>query len=613
MRRRLVQDLGLLGRRDKETKEEKTTAEVARRVEASSYEAFDVDADAARRPPLLRYTLALEDAFLARAAARVMASPLAGKRFGREWIPLASKIEPREQDDVWIPREDLKVLDDVCTKFCTHTFFPDANARVNTVINVLRLYDRLAEVGKLPFRIVFKGGVMLRLILLQFWQQQPLESRDAAIRYLAEQQAVTMGDFDFEIVPDRHRLSAEEVHRYVLVNYVVLLWLQRRMEAELRGEAPSGLLRVDFDREAARASLAARLQEAMDALPDSSHPLHGAKVNAVFLSARPGKTSVVPRGHTTRDGKAAPSKRRNLVVFACDEAQPLERKTTTTTPTIATPCVCDADHVLRAVGLPPMPIEGSLLYATCNTYINEDSSPSSRPQERRPLFHLSRIKHAFVLYYTTKDGRKRCDRLAGEMIDLSMGDVGDEVRAWKHETLGRAAYRSYPLLGVPKAVATLRTYSPAGYLADHEAMLHLNATPPWAAPKYSKRLVRYAAFLVVHVASLPTVDAHGKVRALRHLCAYLSDADGVRAKAMRPTRVPPVDHFARREHECARQDVADAATLRAYRAYLRTLHAHLDTLSRLYEEGLVRAARPTFGTLDVTQLDYMNRHVFGGR
>lgn len=557
----------------------------ARRVLRDAHAAFHLDEATQTRPQLLRYVLPLDDAFLKRAARSVGNSKVAGARVGHEWTPRTKNaIEPRDEDDSWVDRDDLRVLDDVCTKFCTNTFFPDAFARLNMILNVVRLYERLAAVGDLPFKIIFKGGVMLRLVLLQFWADQT--THHDAVDYLAAQNAISMGDFDFEIVPDAHHLSDDVKHRFVLLNYFVLTWLQRQMEEELEGKRPPGLLDLGWDAESARADLHRRLQAEIDEIDDVDHQLKGARVDAVFIGGAP---SDPPKGHTTKNGRRVPKPRRNLFVFKCEDGET---------------CVTDAKHVVEASGLTDYTSRGTRLYATCNTYIAEDdlNAPVQRAGQLRPMFHLSRIKHTFTLYYTTRDGKKRCDRLAGEMVDLSMGDPLDEIRAWKHKILGKESYRFYPIVGVPRSMVQLRSYSPHTFLLDHEQMLHLRETPPWEVPKYSKRVVRYAACLIVAVAELEDVDVSSKVRALRALVDYTGDAERVLRGRMRATGIEMIDHFALKEHECT----ADGARGK-WRAYLKTVHTHLKTLVDLYANARAGATNPQCNTLDVTILDFLNR------
>ena len=219
------------------------------------------------------------------------------------------------------------------------------------------------------------------------------------------------------------------------------------------------------------------------------------------------------------------------------------------------------------------------------------------------MFHLSRIKHTFTLYYTTRDGKKRCDRLAGEMVDLSMGDPLDEIRAWKHKMLGKEAYRNYPIVGVPRDTVQMLSYSPHNFLLDHEQMLHLRETPPWGVPKYAKRVVRYAACLVLTVAELEDVEVSAKTRALQALVRYTGDAERVRKSPMRETGIEVIDHFALKEHQCTTE-----TPLGKWRTYLKTVHTHLEALVGFYAHGRRRPG--TEQILDVTTLDLLNRLYF---
>lgn len=501
------------------------------------------------RPSLMRYELPLDDAWMRRTSERVARTH--GKRPGRDWIR-ADAIEAQADDDVWVTRLELRPLDDACTRFVSKTFLPDAFARVDLVANVIRLYDRLAEVCGRPFRIVFKGGVMQRLVLLEFWHDLPLAARRKAVAYLTEHKAVNVSDMDFEILPDAGaRRSASEKHKLIALQYAVLLWLQAHLARQLQEKKQEGMLYTQWDRAAGEAELRADLQRAVDAL-EPSHPMHGATVDRVVLG---GRVDAPPKGYTTRQGRPAPAPRRNLFVFPCEEEGT---------------CVAPATQVFAELGVGGVPTEvvGDDVYSTCNYYINEGAE-KVRPHELRPLFHLARIKHTFVLYYRTKRGEKRCDRLAGELIDLSQGDPADEGVAWMHDALKgeQQEYRDYPIVGV-KGVG-LRSYTVAHFLMDYMLILHHSAVPPWEVPKFAKRLVRYVNFLLVHVfsADVPGTRDH-KLRALRALVEY--------------TRTPPETAL---RTGCAPVDAFAALERRSYargaREYLRVLHTHLRTLVEL--------------------------------
>ena len=112
----------------------------------------------------------------------------AGRRIGVDWMPRDARVveKKEESDDHWVTNEQLRPLNDVCTKWCTRVYFPDAFARVNMVANVIRLYDRLRDVSGLRFNIVFKGGVMIRLVLLEFLNDLPLEARLRITEHIPE-------------------------------------------------------------------------------------------------------------------------------------------------------------------------------------------------------------------------------------------------------------------------------------------------------------------------------------------------------------------------------------------------------------------------------------------
>eukprot|EP00966_Prymnesium_polylepis_P181151 4195988-Prymnesium_polylepis.1 len=91
------------------------------------------------------------------------------------------------------------------------------------------------------------------------------------------------------------------------------------------------------------------------------------------------------------------------------------------------------------------------LEANKSTYIGDEKKEGEaiRSEYLRGVFHLARIKHSFVVYYTTRPGKKCCDRLGGEMIDLSQSHSiqRDMMKRAMYDTL-KNPYREYPILGV---------------------------------------------------------------------------------------------------------------------------------------------------------------------
>lgn len=510
------------------------------------YEAFALHEAVGVRPSVLQYELPLDDDFLRSVQRDAWRSKDAGKRVGREWLPRDARAVQTEEEAAqhWVGFEALRPWNDVCTKWCTRQYFPDAFSRVNMVANVIRLYDRLAEVTPLRFRIVFKGGVMIRLVLLEFLNNLPLAARAKAVAHLESEKALSISDFDFEIVPDNHDPSPDLIHRYFLTDYAVLLWLQHQMQREVaRGYDPrrAGLLFLDWDEAKATEELKQYLQEATDAL-DATSPLHKARIDHVFIGDTVAKP---PRGYRAQNGDAAPPPRRNNFIFDCDD----------------TKCVMPAAKGFAEFGVRGVPTAcgGARFYATLNTYIGEDAA-RQRPEHLRGLFHLARIKHAFVVYYTTKRGEKRCDRLGGEMVDLSQshGPGRDELRAFLYAQV-KAPYQTYPILGV-KDVA-LHSYSVEGFLYDHMTMLYHTEEAPHNVNKAGKRAARYVAFFFAHVLGphVPGTQA-AKLRALGALARWTDDAP------LR-TGIPAVNAFAARARGTHRRHRA------ALRKHLAALHA----------------------------------------
>lgn len=487
-------------------------------IHRNSFEAFELENVASVLPAPLKFILPLNEPWLEGlvAGARKHRALLA-RRIGHDWMPQdRASIVTRDEDDVWVTREDLKPLDDVCTKFCTKSFFPDAFARFNMILNLVRLYDKVAALDGNRFDIIFKGGVMVRMVLLQALQDLSMPARHRAIEYLTEHRAIDISDFDFEVVA--HDPSASDVYANILLTFAALLWMQRAMQRELKHHkgAEIGLLNNLWDREQGELELVDMLNAEVKELPET-HAMHGATVDQVVLEDR----RPPPAGYVTRSGADKPAPRRNRVMF--------------TTPD-GTFTLADARAVFAECGLPDV-VEGesSALYATLNTHIGEGTE-RTRKDELLSAFHLARIKYSATMYYTTKRGERRCDRIAGEMIDLSHAHNTDEKHVAMYEAV-RMPYRTYPIVGVN--VAKLRSYSPEGFLFDHHTMLHARAERPSEVPKLEKRIVRYIAFFVIHVLSSWVERPYEtKLRALRELVRALEE----NASSL-STSVAPVNDF----------------------------------------------------------------------
>lgn len=528
--------------------------------------------DFKRDPPIpvgmtrpIGHEIPVADDFLIHIAREIAARPLSRQRIGRNWMSSETAlVSKRSNDDMWIAREDLRVLDDVCTRFTTKRFFPDAHTRVNMVINMIRIYDRAAKVAKQPYFIVFKGGVMLRLQLLEFLHDLNVEVRFEAIQYLTDtQRAVGVSDFDFEIVPTSHEQPEGETWRQVLTNTVYLLWIRRYLEryayemGRTDGSERNVLIDNTWDYGEAEAELKDMLRAGVKELP-SSHPLHGCTIDHLHIP-HPNRPPPVFE-HRTRYGRSFPSERENVVIFKCVASGREET------------CVAPMREVLRTLGcdrkiLDLTNVRGGCLYTSTNYHIGEHEERGHK-HSMLSNFHLSRIKHAFVMYYTTKDGERRVDRLSGEVIDLSQSHGGeyDERRRHMYADIPNP-YRIYP---IPHTNHIIRSYTIDALVHDLQDILHHGPTVPWENQKVGKRLVRYSLLVVLQVLT-GTEPFAQKERALRKLIAYVAHPNTVAAKKMTPTGFPAVDTFAAHEHMSASHHGISSSA----RIYYTTLHKHL--------------------------------------
>lgn len=527
--------------------------------------------------PPLTHLFPLDDGLFEALGKLTAKSKLAGKRLGVDWDVSNPKVVSRKsEDDHWVEREQLKPLDDVCTRFCTNHFFSNAHTRVNMIANIIRVYDRLAEKAGLDYRIVFKGGVMMRLLLVEFLHDMKVDVRHKMIEYMSTQQrAVGISDFDFEIVPHAHNPVPETTRRHLIVNYAVLLWVQKHMERELEGKAPPVLLMNpmwDFKDDAVR--LRDMLREAVNDLP-RDHPMSGIRVDHVHIVSDQNAPPMTP--HRTRSHLTSVSRRTNLIIFRC--------RTRDDT------CVVPASDFFHDVGMSEATRRFSrthgALYATLNTYIGEGVERTHR-HHLRSLFHLARIKHSFVMYYTTPDGSKRMDRLSGEMVDLSQSDGvrHDESRSHLYNHI-RAPYCNYHILGVPSDTATIHSYTVEGFFHEMQCVLHRSSVAPWEVPKVAKRVVRYVMLLVMLVAALD-VAVPRKARAVNALIDRLQSADAVADGSMLRTGIHPVDSFF--WHERASVRIHEGTSVGRRNAYYKRLHGNLKMISRYFFEHIETTA-----------------------
>ena len=301
-----------------------------------------------------------------------------------------------------------------------------------------------------------------------------------------------------------------------------------------------------------------KLQEKVELLP-SDNSLKGCTIDKVTIC---GDDTPSDKGHITRSGKPSASKRKNIFIFDHN----------------GDACIAEAYECLRDMGVSlPNKITrsgGTCLYCTYNTYIGErddaDSNSEVNPNLLKTVFHLARIKHAFVVHYTTASGKRRIDRLGGELIDVSMsaGINYDEASRWMKES-SVTLYRNYPVLGVDHP--HLRSYTVEGFLNDFTQMIHYHKESLHKAKKLDKRVTKYVAFLVCHTFS-PSVQGSfdAKKRALEKLRDGFSDFRN--STRSFHSGVPVVDSFWR-THITSMRHLPENNSIRYY---LSLVH---DTLS----------------------------------
>lgn len=529
-------------------------------VQRHPHKAFRLD-ESTVRPPLLKHEVSLDTSLFRRIVRRVRARKEAFARMGTDWMPVeVNSVETKDGDDVWVTREDLKSLDDVCTRFCTYKYFPDAFSRINMIVNMTLLYEEVARVYPVPFQIMFKGGVMIRLIILEFLADLELQARMKLINYLTENRALSISDFDFEIVATDHHLAREEVHCMTFVNYLILLWLQDVMEKDFSARR-GGLMDKSWDFKAGAEELKAMLQEEIDQNLDPDHKLKGCKVDHVVMRTFDDDP---PKGYKTKNGNPTPAKRRNLFIFRCPSLQTTKGGV----------CVVPCEDVMTELRIPFESRVGNHFYANLNMYIGEGEEPQ-RSDQLMGLFHLARIKHSFTMYYTTPSGEKRCDRLAGEMIDLSQshGLPSDKIHGWLYKRVPEP-YTWYWILSVPKA--TLKSYTIHAFYLDHRTMIHHGDKEPSKVKKVGKRLLRYVCFFVAHVLS------HGPIfdnlKALKRL--HEAVRGGLKDRTLR-TGNAAVDEFYAVEMAASEHDPE----------YLNKLASHCDAVIGAHLEAFAHTHR----------------------
>lgn len=546
-------------------------------IQKNGFESFKLYEAVGLRPTLYSHPINAKNPTLDRIVTEWKLNHHTTKRIGKEFdIPNEMSFD-RDELQATATSDELKIWDDVCTKFCTNKYFPDTFSRVNMICNVISVYNHVSKLSGLNFKIMFKGGVMLRLVMLECFQDINFETRQKLIDYIDKQKAARISDFDFEIVSKNPKVEHSEVHQSTLLNYLVLLLLKQKMNTSIQNrirgiETEDDLLPTPWDM-TDMSALVKALQDEVDELTDSSHSLYGCTVDHVTLGVvpPPAKYSMYKKTMKATDDK---------FIFKC------RRKYDTT-------CIAPATHVLKQMGFSKsvynLASENQFTYATHNDYIGEDT-PKTRDAQLNSLFQLNRIKHNFVVYYTTRRGKKCCDRIKGEMIDLSQsyGTKYDEGKKFTYnDAIHNTPYMYYNLLGVetPK----LYSYTIHGFMLDHRLMIHFKDEDPWDTEKFEKRIVRYVIFFVLFVLSVhcaPTIHMRSKLKMLRTM---LND---IAKKRHQLPKLKPRDYGVDEINKFMKTEVyslvvaykSHDTNMDALKKYFDILVTHMDTILNFFEE-----------------------------
>jgi hypothetical protein len=504
---------------------------------------------------LLKFRLDIDDRILLKMYKSISKCPLANERLGHEWELPASKVFFAGRNASPCTTTERKKLEGACTEWCTDTYFPTAVDKLVLVANVVRVYERLKTLTGLKFHIVFKGGMIIRVIILQFLNDQPLHTRLYLTDLLMRHDALSMSDFDFEIVPDNHS-DTEYVQRLVLLDFAVLVVVMQHMQMQVE-QSPhtcaTGLLYLNWDQPHAMDQLRERLQKTVDQITERRSHLYKATVDGVSL---------------TSTGRF---RRTNTVLY--DDLQ-------------GRSCYSNVSDMFDAMGVQGVPSTsgGDRFYATLKTFVGEKVEDQAiRSDALSTMFHLARIKHSFVVHYTTSDGKRRAQLLGGEMIDVSQshGTTHDAVRRLLHSSVQHRVYQQYTLLRID---VPIHSYTLKAFLFEHLIIVHRQSVPPWCVKKQSKRTMRSVAFLYAYVLSANVRQPYDEKVAALHTLARCTRTMSSFTRPLQ-TGVRPVDVFHEWVWRSLAQDAENALV------YLRALHCMLTDMHQGFTKPVPQSHR----------------------
>ena len=534
--------------------------DLVKRLHLDEVNTFGLRGSRGKRPNPVTRTVTMDTPLFRRVLRDIQRSELAGRRIGHGWdVSSANIMRKSVADDSSLTHEDLKGMNDICTKWCTRTLFPDAHTRVNLLSNIVSTYNAAKKVADdLDFDLVFKGGIIMRLLTMEFLDNFPLHDRVAVERYLHSENALSVSDFDFEIVP--HVSSKHAALRLLAFEFAVLMWLREKLDGYSRRRVANEFFDVSWGSSELH-TLKDMLQGHVDR--NEKGVLHKATIDHVVRGCHDPQP---PHGYRTKTGRATPSKRDNVVLFRAKASPDAERS------------VMSACDFFTEMGVPGVPCDYPRdFYCTLNTFIGEGTERKV-PTQRLSTFHLCRIKQGFIVYLTTRTGEKLCERLGGEVIDLSQsaGTDVDEIRRYVYDHV-QQPYRMYYVIG---SDLSIRSYSANGLVHDLRMQIHGQDAPAFealaAGGKIRKRMLRYVVFVAVYV--MGPYCEHSAGRKLRAMVALVDATSSVeRFAAQRRCGVAAIDEFVKWEQ----RSLAIHGPISKKKQYLAVLHRHLKGVAAL--------------------------------
>ena len=116
------------------------------------------------------------------------------------------------------------------------------------VMNVVRVYKTIERMYRNHFELIFKGRGDADLSSFEFLNNFPTFERSNITKFLHSHDALSVSDFDFEMVPNRN-LTPEQSHKLVVLSYITLLWLQSVLEDEIEMSQRARLLNMQYTKD----------------------------------------------------------------------------------------------------------------------------------------------------------------------------------------------------------------------------------------------------------------------------------------------------------------------------------------------------------------------------